>query len=52
MPLSLDDYLNAKNQRDLLISSGDTDDQRILQSHWDTTGHTKPKEVVSGAAFP
>ena len=51
---SLDDYLNARNLRDLLILSRDIDDQRILQSHWtrDTIGPTKPKEVISGAAFP
>ena len=51
---SLDDYLNARNLRDLLILSRDIDDQRILQSHWtrDTIDPTKPKEVVSGAAFP
>ena len=43
---------NAKNQTNQLILSRDTDHQRILQSDWmrDTTGHTRPKLIVSDVA--
>ena len=34
MPHFFDDYRHAKNLGDILIPSGDIDDQRILQSNW------------------
>ena len=47
----LDDYLQAKYLSRWLIPFSYIYDQRILQSDWmgGTTGHTKPKMVVSDA---
>ena len=41
-------------QRNQLISSRDTDDQRILESDWTrgTPGHTQPRVKVLCTTFP
>ena len=50
----LAEYLHAKKLRDQFVPFRDIVDQRILQSDWtrSTTGHIKPKVVVSDAVFP
>ena len=50
----LHDYLHVKNLTYRLIPSRDFDNQQIMQYNWtrETTRHTHPKVIVSGATFP
>lgn len=51
---SLDDYLQAKNQRKELIFSSENADKRALRSDWkrNVTSDTQPKKVTLGANVP
>ena len=51
---SLDDYLQAKNQREELIFSSENAEKRALRSDWkrNVTSDTQPKKVTLGANVP